>query len=156
MESQESTEILQKDDKLYAAISAIKIPDHLTKAAYSKDNLLNEKGNQVTGSLLENILFVEVDLQEPLSLQLRGTKHGRLKPVKCRIPSLSKDADSLNQAFYLISSQFEPGRKSHVGNAFQRFWIINSGGSFFPLEELRIENEVKKEKADYSPSNNVL
>lgn len=137
-------------------MSSTKIPDRLKKAAYSIDTLLNGKVDQVTGSLIQNTLFVEVNLQEPLSLQLRGTKHGRLKPVKCSIPSLSKEADSLNQAFYLISSDFEPGRKSHVGNAFQQFWIINPGKQPFHLEELRMENEAKKEKTDYDPDNNVF
>jgi hypothetical protein len=156
LESEESKEIFQKGDKLYAAVSSAKIPDRLKQAAYSMDILLNRKVDQVIGSLIQNTLFVEVVLQEPLSLQLRGTKHGRLKPVKCSIPSLSKEADSLNQAFYLISSEFELGRKSHVGNAFKQFWIINPGKQPFPLEELRMENETKKEKVDYGPDNKLL
>lgn len=125
LESQEFKEILQKNDKLYAAVSSTKIPEPLKKAAYSMETLINRKMDPLTMSLIQNTLFVEVNLQEPVWLQLRGTKHGRLKPVNCSIPSLNKEADSLNQAYYLISSEFEPWRKSHVGNAFQRFWIIN-------------------------------
>ena len=64
--------------------------------------------------------LVQVFMTEPLSLLLRGTKKAQLRGGACKIPALDgAEAGSLNQAYTLISQQFQPSRRSHTGNVFR-------------------------------------
>lgn len=145
LESNDTAELLPKGLTVYASVSSSGIPQDLRDAACSMSFLLKGRIDTLVASLVPNTLFVEIMLEGPLSLQLRGTKHGRLKLVKCWIPSLNKEARSLNHAYFLISDKFEPQRYSHVGNVFQQIWYINSDKQFFPLEKLRTDVEERYE-----------
>ena len=79
---------------------------------------------------------VEVLLRQELRLVRRGAKKPSLAPCKCFIPSLGKDAISLNHACTLISMAFELWRISHAGNAFQLAYFQDRG-RWTPLEKLR-------------------
>ncbi len=46
-------------------------------------------------------------------------------------------ADSLNHAFTLLSEQYEPWRKSHTGNIYDRMLYQESNGKWYPLNVLR-------------------
>lgn len=86
--------------------------------------------------------FIPFTLEEPLELRLRGTKPAQLMPCKCRIPALGPEviADSVNQAYTRISERFEPWRKSHTGDVFQRVYLAEpSNGFLVPLHSLRTQ-----------------
>lgn len=134
-------EILPKGAKVYAAVSSRHIPPALSNKTLSLKNYL-----------LPDELFVEIVLEEPLKLQLRGTKPGRLKAAKCVIPTLNKKALSLNHAYRLISEAFEPDRISHSGNVFQKMMYIVPDKGCRLLDDLRGLFEASHEVGLHLPS----
>jgi len=68
--------------------------------------------------------FVRAVLQEPLCLQLRGTKTSVLCYGRCYLPALGEFAESLNHAYSKASTAFEPYRRSHAGNVFTRGYFF--------------------------------
>jgi hypothetical protein len=64
--------------------------------------------------------LVEVRLKEDLKIRIRGDQEAKLGPCSCLIPSLERDATSVNHAFTLISETYETERLSHTGNVFER------------------------------------
>ncbi len=78
-------------------------------------------------------------IKEPLVLRLRGTKHASLEPCPCDLPGIPQDmaVSSINQAYTRLSEQYEPQRRSHAGNVFQKVYFESTNGSFKPLEDLR-------------------
>ena len=74
--------------------------------------------------------------KSPLRLRLRGTKPATLEDVPCWIPSLEKEAKSLNHACRLVSEGFEPSRISHSGNVFE-LGYFKSGDTWISLGDLR-------------------
>ena len=84
-------------------------------------------------------LFVEVQLNADLHLQLRGDQETRLSPCPCTILALNKEAQSLNHAFTLISEVYETKRRSHSGNVFDRGYLMLASGRWTRFDQLRIE-----------------
>lgn len=68
---------------------------------------------------------VWVMLLEPLILEFTPGSPGHLLPCTCRIegPNPEEEIESLNLAMTRISEQFEPHRKTHTGNVFDRVWV---------------------------------
>jgi len=64
--------------------------------------------------------LIPILLLEPLRLLLRGTKKAVLRGGKCRIPVREGAARSINHAYTLASTYYEPERMSHSGNMFRR------------------------------------
>lgn len=56
-----------------------------------------------------------------------------------------KPADSLNHAFTLLSERYEPWRKSHTGNIYDRMFYQEKNGRWYPLRVLR-EAAIAKEE----------
>lgn len=54
-------------------------------------------------------------------------------------------AESLNHAFTLLSERYEPWRKSHTGNIYDRMLYRESNGKWYPLNDLRNTALVKDE-----------
>jgi len=81
--------------------------------------------------------FVSVYLKEPLFLQYRGSKMPTLSDANCHIEALKKDAISLNNAFTIISEEFETSRKSHTGNVFDKCFYKSGDGKWYPIKKLR-------------------
>lgn len=55
-------------------------------------------------------------------------------------------AISLNHAFTILSEVFEPWRKSHTGNVYQRFFYKERDEKWYPLELLRDAKLAEKEQ----------
>ena len=97
--------------------------------------------------------FVQVTIGEPTKLQvkalgdetgglwliLEGPKAVGLRSTQILLPSgVSEDpVISLNHAFTKLSEIFEPWRKSHTGNVYQRFLYLEKDSRWYPLELLR-------------------
>lgn len=131
----ESTiELFPRKSSLMIGVNKNKVPDALNKYVHIEN----------THTLIEEV-FVEVELWEPLYLQLRGSKKSVLCDVDCFIPSLKKEAKSLNNAYTIISTSFEPHRRSHTGNIFDKCYYL-VGKEWYPLENLRQKHESEFEE----------
>jgi hypothetical protein len=107
LEEEEIVEILPVTTILKISISSKGCPQHLKEwvnplSTYSKEKV------------------VDLSLQTPLYLKLQGTKEAFLLDCKCYIPAFDDIATSINHAYTLISTEFEPHRKSHTGNVFDK------------------------------------
>ncbi|GDX41427.1 hypothetical protein LBMAG21_17190 [Armatimonadota bacterium] len=89
--------------------------------------------------------LIPILLLEPLRLLLRGTKKAVLRGGKCRIPVREGAARSINHAYTLASTYYEPERMSHSGNMFRQCFFIENQ-KFVPLDALRGHYEAQYEK----------
>lgn len=81
--------------------------------------------------------YVAVELEENLYIMFKGDyAHGSLSNCKCNIPSLKREAISVNNAYTIISQELEVGRKSHGGNVFSNCFCY-IGKRKLTLESLR-------------------
>lgn len=117
---------------LFNMMSRLGWPNHL--AEHARSLTLNEVSGWLRGR------YVSATLLDPLEIQLRGTKKPVLRPARCRIPSIGKEANSINHAYTLISEQFEPERMSHTANVFQKVFFRDEG-TWKRLEILRMRAE---------------
>jgi hypothetical protein len=130
----EEVEIIGPEKVLMAHIASNGVPDDRREWLESYD--VRELGPGT---------FVKIELIDHLSLKLHGSKRPSLSPCRCRIPGLDgAEAASVNQAYTLISQRFEPQRRSHTGNVFQKV-AFHRKGRWLPLEELR--RDVEKQQA---------
>lgn len=97
--------------------------------------------------------FVEISIGGPTERQKRhdpNEKGGVWLQVEGLIPKgvssstiplpegvSDRPADSLNHAFTLLSERYEPWRKSHTGNIYDRMLYKESNGKWYPLNVLR-------------------
>lgn len=149
-------ELAPKNATIFTAVSSRQVPSSLRKWAFSPEQL----SRSFEGDLAKDVywdlnsnnpdsLFVEVNLKDPLQLELRGTKHSRLKRAWCVIPALKdnsqdNEAVSLNHAYRLISEKFEPDRISHAGNVFRKMVYLDDRGCHL-LDKLRKSIEATHE-----------
>ena len=85
---------------------------------------------------------IQVQLLEDLRLVLRGAKSAQLCPCRCWIPVLEMEAGSLNQAYTVLSTEFEVQRLTHGGNAFRQVYCL-LGRSWRRLDALRQMREAE-------------
>ena len=93
------------------------VPPHLQQGC----SRLQDAGNDLNG------VFVACVLKDSLQLEIHGSKKPRLRDAACHIPSLSADAKSLNHAYALVSTTYQPHRASHTGNVFDLCFVVVSG-----------------------------
>jgi hypothetical protein len=126
---EELVELFQRDTVLRCRLSARHLPEKLLpKCQFHK----------VPYSHIHSA-FVEVVLDEALTLRKRGSKSPRLDDVRCYVPALPDATyQSLNEAYRRISEVFEPTRRSAGGNVFLNVYYFNEErNSWRPLGELR-------------------
>lgn len=123
--AEREVELLPANYVLLAAVSPSGVPGDL------RQHLKRQ-----TNTLLPNCEFVEVVLKSPLGLRLRANGRSSLADVECEIPSIRTEAKSLNQAYRLLSQQFEPKRRSYGGSVFLRVLYLDHG-MWLPLDALR-------------------
>lgn len=108
-----------------------------------KEGIVRE-GNQFI-SATRHFSFVEIITDGELRLDLRGTKRATLASCRCKIPALNKTADSVNEAYKIVSEAFEPERRSHAGNVFLKVFYHcgdHDGKPYWaPLDDLRMQKE---------------
>ena len=92
--------------------------------------------------------FIEIALQQPQGLKLRGKKKALMLPCRVEIPALPEEpAASINHACTLISESFEPWRLSHTGNVFFKVYVQDvSSGEWLSLDALRKRAEAREIK----------
>lgn len=125
---EKTVDFIEKGTELYAQIS---INDMHKLDEVSQSNIQTLKTREGREP------FIEIKLYEDLELTLRGSKKARLKNCRCEIPALDdKEAMSLNQAYTLISEKFEPGRRSHSGNVFDKIYFLQDDVCY-KIEKIR-------------------
>lgn len=127
-----------------------KLKDHLLPVG-SKGPALGDAYYSTTRS--GDTRFVEISIGGPTASQKRHDpkeKGGVWLHVEGLIPKgvssstiqlpgdvWDRPADSLNHAFTLLSERYEPWRKSHTGNIYDRMLYQESNGKWYPLNDLR-------------------
>ncbi len=81
-------------------------------------------------------LGIPVVLNNPLRLKPRTRS---LNPCSCKIPSLQRDVESLNEAATVVSEVFETSRKSHTKDVFREVFFYSESGQLIHLENWRDE-----------------
>lgn len=134
LQAQERVEILPQWSTIMVAVNVENCPDD------KRTFLRKIKTDPPTSNS-----FVEVVLKEALYLIIRGSKRATLDNVKCFIPSLNMETNSLNEAYTKISQAFEPKRRSYTGNVFKKCYYRSqsNGDIWYPLDSLR---EIEEEK----------
>ncbi|HEV2472388.1 MAG TPA: hypothetical protein VGS41_06980 [Chthonomonadales bacterium] len=89
------------------------------------------------------LAFVEAIITSDLGMHQVGAKSARLTGGACIVPCMPGTssaqpcaAHSLNDAYTMISSAFEPGRRTHTGVSFTKVRFLDNG-LWFRLEDLR-------------------
>ena len=80
--------------------------------------------------------FVLIVLDEDLGITLVPGKKGLLTNCRCLIPAIGETAESVNEAYKKIATQFEPKRRSTSGNIFL-LAFIEEKGRLVKLDTLR-------------------
>lgn len=117
--------ILPADSTLYFHMNPANTPEPL------RQHLVHLSHIPISG------FYVKALLQANLELRLRGTKPATLEPCPCVIPALEVTAASVNHAYSLISLAFEPKRRSHTANVFDKVVYFDQYGHVWKLEHLR-------------------
>jgi hypothetical protein len=140
-------DFLPEGTRLLARISTQSVPEHLRKRLHPEGNYTGDSA-------------VEIILQTDLRLHLRGTKEAQLLPCVCEVPALAEIVKdelpaSLNQAYTLISTHFEPHRRSHTGNVFNCvFYCPEPLYLWQPLKTLRDQYQAEHESMIAAKPNN--
>lgn len=150
--------ILEAGTSLLVALTirkGISLNENLKKHLQSKDNRPDLSLGDAYYSKLRSphTQFVTVTIGPPNERQKRlDPEHQggvwlhmeghQPKGVSSSTVSLPEDlgnepADSLNHAFTLLSEKYEPWRKSHTGNIYQRILYQEENKKWYPLEMLR-------------------
>lgn len=79
---------------------------------------------QADPPLPSEAILVPFVIKEDLKLRLRGTRPAELVPCRCDVPVPEIEApESVNQAYTRLSEYYEPWRRSHTGNVFEKvYW----------------------------------
>jgi hypothetical protein len=134
LQTESDVEMIRAGEGVFFGVSPKMVPSNLMGKILSPDKL----------RIISNYWFVEVRLQEPLILHLRGSKTPQLMDCQCIIPSLRNlQATSMNHAFTLISRHYEKKRKSHSGNVFQRGYC-NRDNQWLSFGDLRLQCQVQQ------------
>lgn len=118
-------QLFPKGEELRVRISAKDVPEGLSQHVI-EEPLISGPSHTV----------VAVALRAPLTMTTRPSGYAALDPVKCYVPSLKSSAESLNEAYTVVSSAFEPKRRSHTGNVFQTIFYLDEGW-WVPLDAYR-------------------
>lgn len=137
LQGESKIEILPTDTIIMVSVNKNKLPEG--KRRFTTDI-------ETSTAKQFNNTFIEVKLLESLFLLVRGSKKASLLPVKCKILSMDREVDSLNSAYTLISREFEPHRRSHTGNVFEKCYYKGEKNIWYPLENIREQEESKLEE----------
>ncbi|WP_339782715.1 hypothetical protein [uncultured Marinobacter sp.] len=93
----------------------------------------------VVGSASKRELALGKPAEGGVWLELEGMEPQGLSISTLILPEgvADQEVDSLNYAFTLLSMHFEPWRKSHTGNIYERVFYQEKNGKWYPLNVLR-------------------
>ncbi len=122
IETERVVDFLPEKTKLLAQVNAEKVPMKLRV-------FLHQEPDRI-----DNCALVEFILLTKQHLRIRPGREANLLDCACEIPSLKElnidpTAKSINHAYKLISTHFEPHRRSSTGNVFDKvyFYLVDYG-----------------------------
>lgn len=130
-ENDREAPFLPRGSRLLAQVNAKLVPAELRRFLHDHE--------------IENCALVEFTLLGDLNLRIRARRDATLMDVMCASPFLEGRenppvAKSVNHLYTLISTHFEPHRKSHSGNVFNKvFYWSERAGNWLPLRHRRDE-----------------
>src|SRR5262249_6852360 len=131
IEDDEVVPFLPKGTKLLAQVNANKVPQGLK-------GFLHKSPDRI-----DRCALVEIILTGDLNIRLRTGRQATLMDVGCTSPFLEGRenppiAISINHAYTLISTYFEPHRRANTGNVFNKvFYQRGEAGEWVSLRTLR-------------------
>jgi hypothetical protein len=132
-ESERAVPFLPEGTKLLVQVNGKQVPNDLRRFLHDSP------------SEIEKCALVAFTLLGDLSLRIRARRDATLMDVTCSARFLEGREDppvatSVNHCYTLISTYFEPHRKSHSGNVFNKvFYWSENAGAWMPLRSLRDE-----------------
>lgn len=89
---------------------------------------------------------LKLDQAGGIWLEMEGQQAKSVSTTSIELPAVGIDenVDSLNHAFTLLSEVFEPWRKSHTGNIYDRILYQEANGAWYPISVLRNLHEAKE------------
>ncbi len=104
-----------------------------------------------TSKLSVDTQFIEVTVSDPTTqkelkdaasggvfLQFDGLRQTGILTSSIKLPikdgDIDKVADSLNYAFTCLSEKYEPWRKSHTGNIYDRIFYMETNNKWYPID----------------------
>lgn len=132
-EDEKVVPFLPSGTKLLAQVNADRVPQELKGFLHKSP------------SRIENCALVEITLMDDLNIRLRTGREATLMDVRCASLFLGGREEppigtSINHAYTLISTHFEPHRKSHAGNVFDKvFYQPEGDNDWLPLRNRRDE-----------------
>lgn len=106
--------------------------------------------------------FIEITISDPITqnelkeigggvfLQFNGLIQSGILTSSITLPIKEDDknaiVDSLNYAFTRLSEKYEPWRKSHTGNIYDRIFYKENNNKWYPIDILRNVVSVKKDE----------
>ncbi len=131
---------LPKGTKLLSQVNADNVP-------YELKNFLHKSPSRI-----ENRALVEITLMDDLHIRLRDGRKSTLMDVRCSSPFLNDREDpptaiSINHAYTLISTYFEPHRRANTGNVFDKvFYQPVEADYWVPLRNRRDEIQLERKE----------
>jgi hypothetical protein len=118
-------QLLPVETEVRFRVSGSAIPQNLTQFVIDGSSAYPEPGPMVA-----------VILRESLKLKIRPSRHSKLAFSTCQIPSIQATAETLNEAYTLVSEAFEPNRRSHGGSVYLKGYYLDEG-CWLQLDALR-------------------
>ncbi len=148
--------VLPENSKLMVAltirgdINGDILPENLTKHLISLDNC-QFGSNAFYNRLSNKTKFVEITANDGVFLQFKGLNQVGISTGSIVLPSYSDDVeaeqvDSLNFAFTRLSEKYEPWRKAHTGNVYERIFYQEKNNKWYPLDVMRSSISAKDEQ----------
>ncbi|WP_022952438.1 hypothetical protein [Leucothrix mucor] len=150
LSAEKTVSLLPEGSKIFMAIK-IDRPEKVDAELLRRHKMISEQHRSEIKNRSSKVILqngpVEIILLGDLKLTLRGTKRAKLESCRCKIPLLDIEAGSLNQAYSLISQEFEKHRMSHTGSVFRSMYYFDQQRSYcIGLDALREASEADDER----------
>ena len=150
--------VLPENSKLMVAltingdINGDILPENLTKYLISLNNC-QFGSNAFYNRLSNKTKFVEITANDGVFLQFKGLNQVGISTGSIDLPPYSEDVeakaeqvDSLNFAFTRLSEKYEPWRKAHTGNVYERIFYQEKNNKWYPLDVMRSSISAKDDQ----------
>ena len=122
---------LAKSTTLFVRVNRKNVPPHLEAKTCEKNH-----------QTIADSRFVGIKLDDDLNIILRPGKKGKLIDCPVSIKVIGQSASSINEAYRIIATKFEPERRSNSGNIFRLVFVEQKRGLVM-LDRLREELTIR-------------
>jgi len=146
--------VLPENSKLMVAMTIRShLPEKLTKNLKPKNELNLGYDININKKLSNYTQFVEITAIGGVFIQFKGLNQVGISTGSLELPSYSEDVaeqvDSLNFAFTRLSEKYEPWRKAHTGNVYERIFYQEKNDRWYPLDVMRYSISAKDDQHQF-------